>query len=331
MIGLMKRFKWRQRASVAVAMMAVCVVGVLTAALSPPAAAQGTSVEELERRLQKAKEEKARRDAAAAKTREEAEAERKRKEAEAGRAAAERRAQEARQANLVVQTDAPCTLFVNGRETAQLPKGITEVKVSPGQKLVSCASSEEKTTFEDELEARSGQDTVLRIALAGKVAEVRNSRAAADGRARAEAAWLEQALRDRNKPQLALANMKARLQSVSYDVLFDSKLGLQWTRSDNRDDINWGAAQSYCRGLGEGWELPTSDQLQSLYDAALPGVRCGTKTCKVSDQLRLSAWQFWSSQRGSSDASFVLLDNGGWGEARLDYGQNLRALCVRRP
>jgi len=280
----------------------------------PASHAQGTSVEELERRLQKAKDEKARRDAAAAKAREEAEAERKRKEAEAGRAAAERRAQEARQANLVVQTDAPCTLSVNGRETAQLPKGITEVKVSPGQKLVSCASSEEKTTFEGELEARSGQDTVLRIALGAKVAEIRRARAAAlereaearreaeaqarkeaEARDRAEAARLQQERLDRERVQRALATMNSRLQPLTDSVLFDSKWGLQWTRSDNGWDVNWADAQAHCRGLVGGWSLPTANQLESLRDLALPGIKCGAESCKVSELFRLDTAYFWSS------------------------------------
>jgi formylglycine-generating enzyme required for sulfatase activity len=181
----------------------VLVLGALAAVMPPLAGAQGTSIEELERRLQRAKEEKARRDAAAARAREEGEAERKRKEAEAGRAAAERKAQEARLATVVVQTDAPCALSMNGEALGQIPVGISKHRVSPGQKLVSCASSEEKTSFEGELEARSGQDTVLRIALAAEVegAQVRRraeeqARREAEERARA-ASRLGQELMER--------------------------------------------------------------------------------------------------------------------------------------
>jgi len=302
--------------------------------------AQGTSVEELERRLQKAKEERVRRDAAAARERETAEAERKRKEAEAARAAAERKAQEARLATLVVQTDAACTFMVNGKEAARLAVGINEVKVAPGQMLVSCASSEEKVAYEGEIEGRSGQSAVLRIALAGKVAEIRSARAAAqereaqarrqaEERARAEAARLEQ---EREKQGLALAAMNARLQAVSSEVLFDSKWGLQWTRSDNGSDVTWAQAQSHCRGLGGGWSLPTVEQLQSLYDAALPGIRCGSYTCKVSDHFRLSSYWFWSSEsNGFSGAWFVDLDDGRRVSYRVGDSGSLRALCVRRP
>ena len=76
------------------------------------ARAQTSSIEELEQRIQKAKDEKARRDAAATKS-----------NADAARAASERKAQEARLANLVVQSDVACTLSVNGKEVAQLRQG----------------------------------------------------------------------------------------------------------------------------------------------------------------------------------------------------------------
>jgi hypothetical protein len=281
---------------------------VVAAALAwtPAAEAQSTSVEELERRLQKAKEEKARRDAAASKAREEAEADRRRRETEATRAAAERKAQEARQANLVVQTDAPCTLFVNGKETAQLAKGIMEVKVPPGQKLVTCASSEEKASFDGELEARSGQDTVLRIPLANKVAEIRSGRAAlqereaqirkeADARARAEAE-LRVACERGGRSMLIPTGSNGVLRQCG-----DS--GLDWTRSDNGGNANWPEAKAYCSGLGHGWRLPTVDELLSLHDEGLPPISCGLVTCKVSSQFRLRSSWFWTSvAEGSASA-----------------------------
>jgi hypothetical protein len=318
----------------AVALMA----GVLGSFAPAPAQAQGTSVEELERRLQKAKEARAQREAAAAKEREAAEAERKRREAEAARAAAERKAQEARQANLVVQADAPCTLFVNGKETAQLPKGIAEVKVSPGQKLVSCASSEEKVAFDGEIEARSGQDTVLRVTLAVKVAEIRSARAAAlerEAQARREAeakAAVEARAAAEAKAACDRGGPRAMQPFSGGGVLRQCATGLEWTAQDNGRDVNWSEAQSYCRGLGGGWSLPTVEQLQSLYNANLPGISCGKLSCKVSNQFRLSSWWFWSSEpNGSSEAWDVFLFDGSRGSDRVGNRLNGRALCVRRP
>jgi len=330
--------------------------------------AQGTSVEELERRLQKAKEEKARRDAAAAKAaaerkrgeadaakvREAAEAERRRNEAEASRAAAERRAREGHQATLVVQADAPCMLKVNGRETAQLLMGITEVKVSPGQILVSCASVEEQARFEGELEVRSGQSTVLGIALAGKVAEIRSARAAAlerasqasreaearaaearrqaEERARAEEARLERERREAEKKRLAIAAMNTRLRVVSSEVLFDSELGLQWTRSSNERNVGWAEAQSYCRGLGQGWSLPTVDKLMSLYVWELPESPCGPVDCRVSNKFSLRTHFHWSSEpSGPMRAWTVNLADYRRHAQDVDHRFLTRALCVRRP
>ena len=116
------------------------IAGVLALVLLPlpwlPAKAQSPSIEELEQKLQKAKEEKARRDAAAAKARANADA------------AAKPRTEAAERANarLVVSTDAPCTLAVNGKAMGELRPGAARmVEVSPGQQLVECASAAEST------------------------------------------------------------------------------------------------------------------------------------------------------------------------------------------
>ena len=322
------------------------------------APAQGQSIEKLERDLQRAREEKARRDAVAARAREEAESDRRRREAEASRAEAERKAQEARLATVVVQTDAPCALTMNGDPLGLIQPGISKHRVPPGQKLVSCASNEERTAFDGELDARSGQEVVLRITLAGKVAGIRADRAAAlerdaqakretEARARVEAERMEKEAEARARVEAkrmekeaqrialqrqAVPAMTARLQAVSDTVLFDAQQGLQWTRSDNNSDVNRSEAQSHCRSLGGGWSLPTVAQLQSLYDRNLPGVKCGKSTCEVSDQFRLSDVWFWSSEpNGSSDAWLVILGNGDRFSYLVGLRNSLRALCVRRP
>ena len=134
------------------------VVGVITIATPLVSWAQGASIEELEQRLQKAKDDKAQRDAAAA--------------AAAAKSRAGSDAARARSATLVVQTDAACTLSVNGKKMAQLESGgITEVPVPPGQSLVRCLSVEENIVNEEQVEARSGQNSVLRITLAQHVEE----------------------------------------------------------------------------------------------------------------------------------------------------------------
>jgi hypothetical protein len=217
-----------------------------------------------------------------------------------------------------VQADAPCALSINGKEVAKLVKGITEVRVSPGQKLVSCVSSEEKVSFEGELEARSGQDTVLRISLGSRVEEIRSARAAVEAQARAEC--------DRGDRSLMQP-------TVDDGVLRQCGSGLLWTRSDNGSDVDWSHAQSHCRGLGGGWSLPTVAQLQSLYNKDLPGIPCGSgRTCEVSDRFRLSNTLFWSSEpNGSSEAWLVGLFYGDRYSGHVGTSSFRGALCVRRP
>lgn len=118
--------------------------------------------------------------------------------------------------------------------------------------------------------------------------------------------------------------------SLSGDVYTDSR-GLQWTRSDNGSDVDWAGAKAYCSRLSGNWSLPTVDQLQSLYDKSLAGVQCWRFTCNVPSAFRLSGWWFWSSESdGSSGAWGVDLTLGSRDSYRVG-GNNLRALCVRRP
>ncbi len=110
--------------------------------------------------------------------------------------------------------------------------------------------------------------------------------------------------------------------------------GLDWTQRDSRTNVNWSQAQAYCQGQGDGWSLPTVAQLQSLYKSSLPGVSCGSYTCKVSNQFNLSSaygWYWSSDSDGSSRAWVVSLYLGHRNSMRVgDSDSDLRALCVRR-
>ena len=316
------------------------VVGVITIATPLVSWAQGASIEELEQRLQKAKDDKAQRDAAAA--------------AAAAKSRAGSDAARARSATLVVQTDAACTLSVNGKKMAQLESGgITEVPVPPGQSLVRCLSVEENIVVEEQVEARSGQNSVLRITLAQHVEEIRRSKRRAEEKALRERREVEEKAqrelreaeervqlqqREAEARARAQAEQKAavdaaakRFQTVSGDVLYDAQASVQWTRADNGRNVNLSEAQVHCAGLGSDWSLPTLAQLRSLYDKRLPGIRCLGSSCKVSDLFRLSGVWFWSSEAsGSSFARyFDLVD--GLGPLADVRSFNGRALCVRRP
>jgi len=269
-------------------------------------------------------------------------------------------------ATLVVQADAPCTLFVNGREAAQLPKGITEVKVSPGQSLVSCSSSEEKVAvFEGELEAKSGQNSVLRISLAARVADIRSTRAAAlereaqvrreaeareaqvrrEAQAREEARVAEARRRADAAAAQAAAEAKAACErrepgvmqrGASSGVLRHCGTGLEWAARDSERPVDWWEAQSFCRELGSGWRLPSDKQLRSL-QGHYPKSPCPGQSgeCAVSNLFQLSGTWFWSSrpvrdEKGNflGQAYVIPTHYGGMGEAHVDV-RYPRALCIR--
>ncbi len=107
--------------------------------------------------------------------------------------------------------------------------------------------------------------------------------------------------------------------------------GPEWALSDNGSDINWNEATNYCASKGSGWRLPTSAELQSLYNTAHSGVPCGAYTCKVESKFRLNGPVFWTNEReGSSAAFIVFLFNGRRFANPLGDRNDARALCVRR-
>lgn len=120
-------------------------------------------------------------------------------------------------------------------------------------------------------------------------------------------------------------------------VLKDSQTGLKWTQSDNGSNINWYGARNYCANLNGGWRLPSTDELQGIYDpSGLVSSSCGTYqgrnlTCKVSPLFRLTSPAIWSGVlNGSSEALFVSLYGGQQFSARLDSdGGHGRVLCVQ--
>ena len=260
-----------------------------------PALAQTTSIEELEQRLQKAKEDKARRDAAAAKA-----------NAEAARAAPKPAAAPANTGRLVVEVDAACELRVNGERVQSLKAAEAAVITVPaGEQLIECLSAAQPGAKARKVYyVPSGTQQVLTLSVSEAEANART----ADARA---------------KP----------FRAVSTDAVSDARSGVLWTRSDNGQNVTGSDAVLHCRGLGSGWSLPTLEQLQSLYDTNSLAIRCGAEECRVSDLFKLGADWFWSSERnGSGQAWMVTLNRGRRSLGHTDVRYlNVRALCVRRP
>lgn len=120
-------------------------------------------------------------------------------------------------------------------------------------------------------------------------------------------------------------------------VLKDSQTGLKWTQSDNGSNINWYGARNFCANLNGGWRLPSTNELQGIYDpSGLVSSSCGTYqgrnlTCKVSPLFRLTSPAIWSGVlNGSSEALFVSLYGGQQFSAHLGSdGGHGRVLCVQ--
>jgi hypothetical protein len=112
-------------------------------------------------------------------------------------------------------------------------------------------------------------------------------------------------------------------------VVNDPVTALMWTRNDNGKDVNWFAAQEYCRilplGGYSGWRLPTIDELEKLYDP-----KDGDKN-NIRKPFRLTDYFLWSSTKQSSDSTWFFYFPKGKRDSYLMSGAGrFRALCVRR-
>ncbi len=131
--------------------------------------------------------------------------------------------------------------------------------------------------------------------------------------------------------QEPVARPEARFVLTPAGTIRDSTTGLEWSQSDNGSDIDWEEATRYCDNKGGGWRLPTSSELQGIYDVSL-SVSCGGSTCSTYLMFRLTGSTFWSNDRdGYSGASYVFLNDGSRYALHVVYISNGRALCVRRP
>ncbi len=80
--------------------------------------------------------------------------------------------------------------------------------------------------------------------------------------------WILWRLRSNNQPSQPQTAVQQR--NCPEEVYCDPDTDLMWTIKDNGNDITWHQAEQYCKnrtlaGLS-GWELPTIDELEKLYD-----------------------------------------------------------------
>lgn len=130
---------------------------------------------------------------------------------------------------------------------------------------------------------------------------------------------------------VAALALRARFVAPDDDTLLDTDTGLTWASSDNGEDIDWFDAGKYCEELGPGWKLPSSQQLQSLYDET--GTfrrRCGEVECSVTPLLDITAGFHWSGQRDGDLGAFAVDFANGARQGMASINPfHLRVLCVR--
>ncbi len=121
------------------------------------------------------------------------------------------------------------------------------------------------------------------------------------------------------------------------DGVQDQEQRVLWAAFDNGSDVNWLQAQQHCRSLGSGWVLPTSAQLESLYDDlgtyenAVAAAPQAVKIKPASPLIDFTGAWYWSSEsRGSSEALGVSLVYGVTLSPIVSFALNARALCARR-
>ena len=271
------------------------VVGVLLLSLfvaMPLIAADAPNLDDLERRIEAAK----------------------REEGEKAEAMRQRVAADATKATLVVHSDAVCRLRVNGATQGVQEPGVTRrIRVSPGEQLIECASTEHSRARVQQVKTvGSGAQAVVVLELGSEIER-------------------RQITEQRAKDSAACAGNAACMVNAGTAILRQPATGLEWTQADNGSDINWSHAREHCAGKGRGWRLPTNDELYAIYDPnGSLTTACKSMTCKVSPLLRLTGYWFWSGDRsGSSSAWYVYLNDGNRAAYVVSSLAGFRALCVR--
>jgi hypothetical protein len=116
---------------------------------------------------------------------------------------------------------------------------------------------------------------------------------------------------DKRPSIVAVAETGRDGRFIAYNngTIIDTKSGLMWAAEDNRSDINWDDAKSYCQNYRWGgyndWRMPTQEELASLYD----NTKRYTATCGyfvfLTPLIRLTCTLVWAAEtRGSEGANF---------------------------
>jgi hypothetical protein len=238
---------------------------------------------------------------------------------------------------LLVTCDLACNWTLDGEAKGRIEAGgSVKTKVEPGQHVVVAVTNDGTDLVQQFSEVKSGEQTVVSIALA----PVRDARLKKEQQARdrvAQQARDKAAYEAREKAVLE-AQEKAALDD-SGKIWTDPETGLMWTKKDNGSDVNWEKAMNYCHNLRlagfSDWRLPAIDELSDIYDpkVSVAGqMGSGSQaTWHVKGNLQLSGWQWSNTQGNASWQAFLFLFSNGERYSSPLLGSGLdRALCVRR-
>jgi hypothetical protein len=124
-------------------------------------------------------------------------------------------------------------------------------------------------------------------------------------------------------------------------TVMDTKTGLMWAAKDNGSDIKWADAKSYCENYRGGgytdWRMPTSAELEGLYDAgqAKPSACYKSNLVHVATELiDITCHYLWASETREHlgfipQAAYFYFAYGGQYWVRQSYKDTYRVLPVR--
>ena len=124
--------------------------------------------------------------------------------------------------------------------------------------------------------------------------------------------------------EAALAALKAELSSGQKPQIATVKVGkLEWQADVPDQKFTWQEAKAYAASLGDGWRLPTIEELLTLVDYS----KCAP-ACSVFPDCP-SEW-FWSSSAyaGNTTNAWLVYFNIGY-TYDSDVGNVNRVRCVR--
>jgi hypothetical protein len=121
--------------------------------------------------------------------------------------------------------------------------------------------------------------------------------------------------------------VKGEAPKIALGTFEDEDNWLTWTTDTTGTKYDWNEARAHCSDLGEGWNLPTIEELRTIADASDPD----NAGMKVLPQFRsgLGSNWIWSAD-GDGNATrlafdFMVLKPK---ELAIDYKDGAQALCV---